>query len=45
MANQSDCFAVESVVRGHHIYKRTWTPVLGETLQIEMEEKNDYGLV
>ena len=42
MANQTDFFAVESVVRGHHIYKRTWTPVLGETLQIEMEEKNDY---
>ena len=25
---------------GHHIYSRIWTPVLGERLQIELEETN-----
>ena len=25
-------FQLESCVRGHHIYKNTWTPLLGEVL-------------
>ena len=25
-------FQLESCVRGHHIYKSTWTPLLGEVL-------------
>ena len=33
-------FAVDSVVRGHHIYKSIWTPFLGEVLRAEMEEGN-----
>ena len=28
------------VVRGHHIYKQTWTPFLGEKLLIGIEEDN-----
>ena len=40
MASPSATFILESVVRGHHIYKRIWTPMLGEILQIELEETN-----
>ena len=28
-----ESFILESVVRGHHIYKRVWTTLLGERLQ------------
>ena len=31
---------VESVVRGHHVYKSLWTPVLDETLTVLPEENN-----
>ena len=40
MSNPSttaELFTLESVVRGHHIYKRVWTPMLGEKLQIEID--------
>ena len=44
MASQSSSASImlESVVRGHHIYKRIWTPVLGEKLQIKIEEDNHH---
>ncbi len=32
----------ESVVRGHHIYKSSWTPVLGEELLLKREEGNQH---
>ena len=32
----------ESVVRGHHVYKRVWSPVVGEILQLSCEEDNDH---
>ena len=28
----------ESVVRGHHIYKKSWTAVIGEVLPVERED-------
>ena len=39
----AESFTLESVVHVHHIYKRIWTPMLGERLQIEIEEddRND----
>ena len=40
MSNPSttaELFTLESVVRGHHIYKRVRTPMLGEKLQIEID--------
>ena len=40
MASPSATFILESVVRGHHIYKRIWTPMLGEILEIKLEETN-----
>ena len=35
-----ESFILESVVCGHHIYKQTWTPFLGEKLLIGIEEDN-----
>ncbi len=29
---------LDSVVRGHHVYKRIWTPTVGEQLQLRPEE-------
>ena len=34
----------ESVVRGHHIYKRIWTLHEGEQLLLKCEEDNDHDL-
>ena len=35
-----DEFTVESVVRGHHIYKTIWTPYIGEKLPLDAEDNN-----
>ena len=32
----------ESVIRGHHVYKKCWTPVTGEVLPVEREENNQH---
>ena len=32
---------MDSVVRGHHVYKSIWTPFLGEVLRVEIEEGNE----
>ena len=31
----------ESVVRGHHLYKAIWTPVIGE-LSLRAEDNNEH---
>ena len=44
MASESsvnDVYCLESLVRGHHIYKRMWTPVVGESLPLSLEEEID----
>ena len=33
-------FCKESVVRGHHVFKRIWTPVVGEVLTVAREAGN-----
>ena len=33
---------VDRVVRGHHVYKSIWTPVLGEELSVEPENGNEH---
>ncbi|MCG8623022.1 MAG: hypothetical protein MJE68_13635 [Proteobacteria bacterium] len=33
-------FRIESAVRGHHIYKRIWTPNIGEQLILQAEHGN-----
>ena len=32
----------ESVIRGHHVYKSVWSPVLGEVLCLALEEGNEH---
>ena len=36
----SNCFEMESCIRGHHIYKDIWTPVVDEELSCRREEGN-----
>ena len=31
---------IESYIRGHHVYQREWTPVLGEELHCQRESTN-----
>ena len=31
-----------SMFRDHHIYKKSWTPVIGEVLSVEGEQDNQY---
>ena len=33
-------FRIESAVRGHHVFKRVWTPLAGETLLLRAEHGN-----
>ncbi len=32
---------LDSVVRGHYVYKRIWTPTVGDQLQLRPEEDNE----
>ena len=33
-------FSTDSVIRGHHVYKDVWTPVVGEELMYQCELGN-----
>ena len=35
-------YDIDSVVRGHHVYKTVWTPVIGEQLHLEKESGNPH---
>ena len=37
-------FSIDSVVRGHHIYKCVWTPEIGEKLQCQIESYNIHDM-
>ena len=37
-----DFYKKDSVVRGHHIHKTVWTPVIGEELLVEREVGNQH---
>ena len=39
MTSREEC-ELESAVRGLHVYKPTWTPVIGEELTAEREPGN-----
>ena len=43
MASIDIKFSLDSVIRGHHIYKTVWTPSVGETVQLELE-KNEHDV-
>lgn len=40
MAAGVDTLSVESSIRGHHVYKDTWTPVSGQVLDTRQEHGN-----
>ena len=42
MASETEHFCFESTVRGHHVYKRIWTPLIGELLQTVTETGNGH---
>ena len=39
-SSSNETFQLESVVRGHHVYKTIWTPSVGQLLQASAEEHN-----
>ena len=39
-SEECETFTMESAIRGHHIYKGIWTPVLGQVLETKPEEDN-----
>ena len=44
MANQcSDSYEKTSMIRGHHIYKSVWTPIIEEQLVLEAQDDNEYS--
>ena len=36
----SNYYEKVSVVKGHHIYKAIWTPMIGEELPVQSEDNN-----
>ena len=42
MDSEREHFCLESTVRGHHIYKSTWTPHIGQVLQTATESGNEH---
>ena len=42
MDSEREHFCLESTVRGHHVYNRTWTPFIGEVLQTATERSNEH---
>ena len=42
MATREETFIFSSVIRGHHVYKVTWTPYISENLTANIEEDNPH---
>ena len=42
MAAAESSFEFSSVIRGHHVSKQHWTPVVGDFLDVECEPSNPY---
>ena len=44
MATSSTCtLNLQSVIRGHHVFKRVWTPFVGEVLSLAKEVGNPHN--
>ena len=43
MGEEAVCL-LQSTIRGHHVYKSMWTPIVGETLQVSREPSNSYDI-
>lgn len=37
-------FEYKSVIRGHHVYTSIWTPVVGETLSLTLDNANEHDI-
>lgn len=37
-------FQLDGVIRGHHVYKFVWTPIIGETLLLTPDEGNIHDI-
>ena len=42
MTEEIESCTLESAVRGHHVYKTTWSPAIGQMLQVGAEDSNAY---
>ena len=42
MTEETESCMLESAVRGHHVYKTTWSPAIGQVLQVGTEDSNAY---
>ena len=42
MTEETESCTLESAVRGHHVYKTTWSPAIGQVLQVGVEDSNAY---
>ena len=40
MAADVSVYLMESVARGHHVFKQVWIPVVGEVLTVDREPRN-----
>ena len=34
------CMVLETKIKGHHVYKDIWTPIVGEKLEVRAEPEN-----
>ena len=37
---ETKTYSIESVIRGHHVFKSIWSPFVGETLSLKQEKGN-----
>ena len=42
LTNEEAVYLHEIIVRGHHIYKREWSPTTGKELELTREEGNEH---
>ena len=42
LTEETESCTLESAVRGHHVYKTTWSPAIGQVLQVGAEDSNAY---
>lgn len=39
-SEDNETFSLDSIIRGHHVYKLHWTPVVGQELEVQAEPDN-----
>lgn len=41
-SEDNETFSLDSIIRGHHVYKLHWIPVLGQELEVQAEPDNTH---